>query len=436
MNKLRQLKEKISNSRFFRGLPAPIRWVLGVFSHNIGFKLLSLLMAILMWNYVITTDTSITRAKTLYGITGYITGQATLTNARYALLSDPGEALSNLTVTVEAAQADYARVSPDNVQVVLDLSSVRSAGTQEGPLRASSSYGRVTAITPESLTLTFEALDSRTIAVNPVIDAENDDYWYNITRTNPAMLTVSGAASVVRNIASARVSVDASGLESSTTIALPYTLLDTSGEEVPQAMLNLATSSISITMDVYPCRDIAVSKEIDNVVTGQPASGYFVQAVSLQPETISVAAERELLDSLTELVIEPVSVEGASQSFSARASLSRLPDFKNVSSEQVYVNVTIAEETVSGAIDNVNALFTGLGENLTASYEPFLIYATGSKSAFDQLANDGVTIIIDLTDRAAGNYLITPTFEDGRYGSLVIQSEAVSVTVKEAGSGD
>ena len=47
-------------------------------SKNFGLKVLSLLLAILLWNYVISTNTSITRTKTLNGLTGYVTGQSTL----------------------------------------------------------------------------------------------------------------------------------------------------------------------------------------------------------------------------------------------------------------------------------------------------------------------------------------------------------------------
>lgn len=78
-----------------------------------------------------------------------------------ALLTDPVEALSDVTVRLEVAQSLYGQVSADNVQVQLDLSSVRTAGTQAVPLRASCTYGRVVDIIPETVTLTFETLDSR-----------------------------------------------------------------------------------------------------------------------------------------------------------------------------------------------------------------------------------------------------------------------------------
>ncbi|MBQ3303566.1 MAG: hypothetical protein IJH03_03390, partial [Clostridia bacterium] len=160
-NKLVQLRERLFASKFYRRSPRPVRWIIGSLSNNLGYKLLSLLLAILLWNYVIATNSSITRNKTIYNLTGTVSGLSTLSVNKLALSESPEEALSGITVTVEAPQADYSRVSADNVQVALDLSSVRAVGTQEVPLRATSSYGRVRSISPETLTLSFESLDSR-----------------------------------------------------------------------------------------------------------------------------------------------------------------------------------------------------------------------------------------------------------------------------------
>ena len=74
------------------GIPQKIvrlfKWIAGSLSRNLGLKLLSLLIAILMWNYVITTDKSITRAKTIYNLTGTIRGQTVLTDNKLALTEE------------------------------------------------------------------------------------------------------------------------------------------------------------------------------------------------------------------------------------------------------------------------------------------------------------------------------------------------------------
>ena len=406
------------------------RSIRDVLVRNVWLKLLSLLLAILLWNYVITSNTSITRSKTITGLTGYVTGQTTLNANRLALLEDPSEALSAISVTLDAPQAYYARLSGDNVQVSLDLSSVRTAGTQEVPLRATSSYGRVTEIVPESLTLTFEALDSRSVPVNSVLSGDmQENYWYNITRINPANLTVSGAASVVRNIGSATAYMDITGHDSPFTQAQPYVLLDTAGEEISAEMLNLSSSSVSVSVDIYPTKDIPVSTELANVVTGQPEEGYVVQSVTMQPETVTVAADEELLEGMNELMIQPVSVDGMSQSFTVRAAVTPLSGVRNLSSEQVYVNVTISEASISGRIDDVSVLMAGKGEGLSVEYDSMSVFVTGPRSVVEQLQNDGVFVSLDLTGLGAGTYEIEPVFDTERFPNITFQPEHEKMTV-------
>ena len=430
-NKLSALRERMLNSEKYKKLPRPIRWIIGSLSNNLGYKLLSLLLAILLWNYVITTNTNITRMKTIYGLTGNVSGQSVLTNNQLAMIEDPSDALSGVSVTVEAPQADYSRVSSDNIQVSLDLANVRAAGTQEVSLRASSTYGRVRSISPQSLTLTFENLDSRNVTVNPDISGQMSGYWYNVSRVNPSSVTVSGAASVVQSIASARVSVDVTGMENSTVKVLPFELLDQEGNVIPQTMLNRSTSSISVSIDIYPCREIPFATDPASLVTGTPARGYVVDSVTVQPESAIVAADQDLLDSLTQLMVDPVPVNGVSQSFSARAAVSQLSDFKNISSEQVYVNVNIVEETITGFVDDVRVVFSNTADNLVASYEPLGVYATGPKSAVEALQQSGMTVNLDLEGYGAGYYLLGPTVDNDRYPDVTFESEAVSVTLTD-----
>ena len=146
-----------------------VRLLWKILSHNLGLKVLSLVMAVLLWNYVVSSNTSITRTKTLTGLTGYISGQTNLSTYDLAMLDNPTEKLGNISVQIEVPQAEYAYPSSDNVQVTLDLTSVRAAGTREVRLKASTSYGRVVRIIPDTITLTFEALDSRQIPINAQI---------------------------------------------------------------------------------------------------------------------------------------------------------------------------------------------------------------------------------------------------------------------------
>lgn len=406
-------------------------------SRRFWLKLLSLLLAILLWNYVVSANTSITRSKLISGVSGYVTGQSTLTTYGLALLTDPTEQLSNLSVEVQVAQSMYSQVSVENVQVTADMSSVRTAGTQEVPLKATTSYGRVVSILPDSVTLTFETLDSRLIPVNVEISGEkSDSLWYNVSRTNPTAITVSGAASVVRSIAQARVYTDVSGADDSYVRAEPYVLLDGEGNEISQTSLTRSASSITVSADVYHTKELPVSNDIEDVVTGRVADGYIISEITIQPESITVAAEESLLDGISELMLEPVNVDGLSQSFSARAKVSRLSDFKNMSNEEVYVNITITEETVSEWIDNTVLTFVGKAENLNLEWQPgsVQVYVTGPRSVVEALKETGIPVTVNLTDMQAGSYSCTLNFPVDKYPDVDFEPEisSISVTLTQA----
>ena len=411
----------------------------GALSRNVWLKLLSFLLAVLMWNYVISTNTTITRSKTVSGLTGYITGQTTLSANRLALRYDPSEELSNISVTVDAPQAYYSRVTAENVQVTLDLSSVRTAGTKEVPLRAVSSYGRVSSISPETISLTFEAQDSRSVPINAELTGDlQDDYWYSIGGKNPEYLTITGAGSVVRSISSATAFMDVSGHYGPYTQALPFVLTDISGKLIGQELLNLSSSSVSVSAEIYPQKELPVSTDLGNVITGQPADGYVVQSVTMQPETVTVAAEAELLEGLTELMIEPVNVDGASQSFTTRAGIDSLNDFKNVSTKQVYVNVVISEASINGRVDEdkVRVIMAGKGEGLSVEYNTMGVYVTGPRSVVEELEEVGVLLSLDLTGLDEGTYEIEPAFEEERYPSVQFKPEQERMTVVLTRVGD
>ena len=403
-----------------------------VLSRQFWMKLLSLLLAILLWNYVVSTNTSITRTKTLTGLNAYLTGQASLNTYGLALLDDPEQQIGDVTVRLEVAQAQYSQTSADNVQVTLDLSNIRTAGTQQVPLRATSTYGRVTSILPESVTLNFEALDSRLIPVNVEATGAHDaQHWYNVNRTNPSAITVSGAASVVRSISQARVYMDVTGENSSYTRAEPYVLMDNDGNEISQEMLSRSASSITVVMDVYPQKEIPISAAITDVVTGKVAEGYTITDITIQPESITVAADQSLLDGITELLIEPVNVEGQSQSIVARAAIATLSDFRNVSAEQVYVNIAVAEEEVSEWIAENVITFIGKGEHLRLEWQhsDIQVRVTGARSAVEAMEESGVPITVDLSGLGAGEHtcpLIMPT---ENHADLTFEPETPEITI-------
>lgn len=409
----------------------------GSLSHNLRLKLLSLVLAILLWSFVVTSNPTITRSKTISGIDAYVTNEAVLNANRLALAEDPAEALSGVSVQLNVPQSSYALADASNVQVTLDLSSVRTAGSQEVALRATTAYGSVVRIMPESVTLEFEAYDSRTVPVNAALTGEqSENMWYNINRVNPEELVISGPSSLIQTIASAYVYVDVTERTSSFITAARFALNNYGGEEVAQTLLSSSSSSVTVGVDVYPTKELPVSNEVADVVRGQTAEGYQITGITIQPETITVAADAELLEGLTELLIEPISLNGAQQSFSQRARISSLTGFKNVTPEQVYVNVTIEEIPQSARVP-VNLSYINCPDGMTFTYtrEDFTALVTGPGSSVEALRESGVDAVVDLAGLEEGEHTLPITVDETVYPGLAFAFEPSHVTLRLDGAG-
>ena len=227
------------------------QFFLAKFSHNLLLKLLAFLLSLALWTYVVSNDTTITRKITISGLSGYVNGKTTLETNNLALLDDPYTALSDISVQLDVPQAQYSSVTAANVQVSLDVSNIRTAGLQSVPIRASTTTGKVLNVYPSSVDLTFEALDTRSIPINVILENTSDKYWYSVTKTNPQQLTVSGPTSLVSEVVQAIVYADMSDIKTPFTKANSYELLNSSGEKINAKMLS----------DVLPESDACLSEK-------------------------------------------------------------------------------------------------------------------------------------------------------------------------------
>lgn len=377
----------------------------GWLTTRLGFKLLSIALAVLLWVIVVYNDESITRSRTLNGLSALLNGQNSLSSNSLALTENPLTELSgNITVELDVPQAQYSLVNENNVRVWLDLSSIRTAGTQLVPLNVTCTYGTVKNVFPSTVQVDVEALDSRSVPLNATLSGRDQSYWYNIRSLNPSTITVSGASSIVQNIAQGRLEVDVTNMSEATARAYPFTLYDYSGNEVSQDLLSRTSSSVTASIEVFPTKELTVSCDLEDIIQGRVADGYEVKSISVSPPTITVAADQSLLDSLTEIAIEPIEVESVDRSFTVRRSISKLSDIRYFSTEQVYVTVEIAESVDSVALSNVPVVLLNTPDHLEVTDTPDTINVriTGAVSEISDLTVDMLQATVDLSQAAAG----------------------------------
>lgn len=404
----------------------------GVLAHNLGWKIVSIVCAMFLWSYIISVDSSITSIKTLANVEISTSGLTILQSRDLALLTDVS-ALDPVHVRVETSQSNYSRVTNDTVRAELDLSQVTKAGVQQVDLIGVTAYGKVVQITPSSVEVTIESRGSRYVPVNVEFTGDvKSNLWYNITRTNPAQVLVSGPSSLLQSVASARVQIDVTGQTASYDRSAPLTLLDEQGNEIGSA-LTASPSFIMMSIDVYPKAQLSVNHNIDTATVGTLPEGYEITGVDVQPETVTVAGEQSLLDELDELSFVPISVDGRTSSFTAISTINALRDMRYISSEQVTVTVYIAESTLTDSFQSLPISVRGKAADRTVSLsvDKSEVRLSGPYSLVNNLEESDVNVYVDVTGLEKGQYElpVSVAIDGGDVSNLTIETDPTVVTV-------
>ena len=404
----------------------------GVLAHNLGWKIVSIVCAMFLWSYIISVDSSITSIKTLANVEISTSGLTSLQSRDLALLTDVS-ALDPVHVRVETSQSNYSRVTNDTVRAELDLSQVTKAGVQQVDLVGVTAYGKVVQVTPSSVEVTIESRGSRYVPVNVEFTGDvKSNLWYNITRTNPAQVLVSGPSSLLQSVASARVQIDVTGQTASYDRSAPLTLLDEQGNEIGSA-LTASPSFIMMSIDVYPKAQLSVNHNVDTATVGTLPEGYEITGVDVQPETVTVAGEQSLLDELDELSFVPISVDGRTSSFTAISTINALRDMRYISSEQVTVTVYIAESTLTDSFQSLPISVRGKAaeRTVTLSVDKADVRLSGPYSLVNKLEEGDVNVYVDVTGLEKGQYElpVSVAIDGGDVSNLTIETDPTVVTV-------
>ena len=161
-------------------------------------------------------------------------------------------------------------------------------------------------------------------------------------QVDPGTVTLRGASSRIDQVSQvvARVSIDASALNVDRELEL--IAVDGNGNQVSNVEIDPARVRVRI----------AVARELANrtlpvvpMLTGMPAVGYRISAISVEPLVVTLSGEASILSSLESAPTQPINVQGRSTDLEANVNLD-LPAGVSVNgSDQVKVVLTIVQET-------------------------------------------------------------------------------------------
>lgn len=415
-------------------------WIKRTVLSNFWMKVFSLVLAVAMWCFVLTNDTTITRERTLTNMYVTTTNQSTLDSRQLAITEVLSDILPQVRVSIEVTQGDYYRVTSNNVRVELDLSRIRETGEQTIPLTASTVYGTVTGIYPDSVTLNVDELATRNVQVEVQLKGTDDaECWYSTPQSNPTIVTVTGPASQVEQVTNARAVMDLTDLNSTgqVTRAVAFTLLDEHQNPVEYGTLSTSTSSVITSVEAYPVENIPVETDLAKIITGSVPTGYQLDSVDVQPSEIAVAGSQRFLDSLSAVQIYSINVNNMKETTTKTTRVNRQSDMRYLSTEEVLVTLHISEKQRTHVYEQLAPELTGEPASplLRARVESgtgFTVTVTGPYTQMAALERDRIRLFADVSGLTAGTYELPVhcEIEDGDGMEVEISPATVTVTIE------
>ncbi len=307
------------------------------FKHNIGWKIASVVAAVVLWMYITNSNDPI-ETKTFYEVPVTIMNEENLTQKDKIVEVIDG---SNIVVTVEARRSVCNNLTADSIKAVADFDKTSSV-TEMVPIEVSvvgytEKEVEIIRGTGEYMRLSLEDYASKEfkVTIKPVgVPAEG--YVVDSAIASPNVITVSGSKMQLSRIQEVVVTVNVDSLSGTSTINLKPVVYDMNDDVIDSDKLTLSESSVQVTTAIYPTKTINI---LVNTV-GDVDPDYEVGTSTRQPESVMIAGKPEELSALFEAssaLTAKVDVSGCKQ------DVERTIDINSLINPELYPSVHVVD---------------------------------------------------------------------------------------------
>ncbi|MFB3853202.1 MAG: YbbR-like domain-containing protein [Vicinamibacterales bacterium] len=171
------------------------------------------------------------------------------------------------------------------------------------------------------------------------------------------------------------------------------------GIEVAQ----VSPSTVELEFEMSGRRSVAIQP----IVEGQPAHGFEVASVTVEPPAVEVVGPRTALSNLDHVITEPVSVSGASREVREKVTIgTQAPNLRLESVRNALVTVQIRPIPMERTLKDVKVEPRNVAVGLAARVVPATVTVTvkGRSELLEALERQPLAAFVDLDGRVAGRY--------------------------------
>lgn len=394
---------------------------------NLATLILSFILAVIIWFNALRGDDP---TRTLF----FQIPLELIGRPDSAILISPSNTSQTVQIAFQGPASIVTNLTDQNFSATLDLSQVPFGVDTQVPINVQANNTEITLISqsPESLTVHLEQTITRDIPVE--LDLRGSvaiGYSQGEALIDPEFITVSGVASQVEDLDVARVTVFLTN-DRETVRRTPQPIFyNRQGRVASVNNMELSTEQVEVTIPINESAGFA-EKTINVDLQGEPAPGYRIVGVEVDPPTVLVQGRPTQLDLLSWVTTEPIDVNGLTESFQPQVALS-LPDGVTLAEvDEITVNITIEPFRTTSIFNRVPQV-QGLGEGLTAvpESETVRVVLFGPLPVLNALLEDEVSVVIDLFGLPPGTYSVEPDVNYPEQRGIELRSiQPAQVTVQ------
>lgn len=383
--------------------------------NNIGLKIISLIIAVVIWIVVANVDDYKT-TKQITGIEIEFINGAAITEKNKVYEVPEG---TTVDIVVKGRRSVVENLSNDDFKAVADLSKMSVTNAVEVSVSAiSSTIGKELVITSSN--------DSVVVAVENKLETQfpitvrttsevAEGYAISSKTATPNLITVEGAESVVNNIREVVVTVDVKGASDNLTAIAEPVFIDGNGEEIDASKFEYDVNQVEVLVEVKETKELKVKvKEY-----GRPSDGYMIASIDYQPTTITVVGEPADLAKVEEIDIDDISVESSSKDIETSVNiLDYLPTGITLvgNNQEIMIKIVIEkveEKEIELDFDDINIVgkqsdykYTFKGTN------GYSLTVRGLKDKVEKLTITNLIPSVDVSGYTPGIYTFKVNFRD------------------------
>lgn len=395
--------------------------------NNTVLKILSLLIAVFLWVYVMG-EINPTTTQTIENIPVELLNENTLAQRDLAI---QGSSSFAVDIIVEGKRAELNEVDKDNIKATADI-----FGYEEGE-----NYVPVLVAVPDNVTLKEIKTPKIQVAIEELISVYKSisvkftgkteaGTEPGKVSTSPTQIEVKGAKSVVNNVDSVRAEVKASEIadELETYTATPVAV-NRNGDPIYDVTLSAET--IEVQAALYYTKTVPLKVEIK----GSVPETYEVTDTFI-PEEVSIRGPKADVDGISSVTADPVDISKvtASTTLTIRP---KLPKGVEVSDNSKKIGVIIKIKGLTTKTIHLSTKYSELknlqqGLNAYVNTADIAVTVTGKERLVKNLKADDFHVSINLKDMKEGNHSVkVKVTSDEEFNSMQIKPETVEITINK-----